>query len=189
MAKISRAGDTLWSVSAFDPRKPVDPDWASKPPAPVLRSGVEPDILDDSPYEHHQGTDQMQWGPEGHGADESVLDFFDNDRPQDYYLGQPNNTGLTSQDLLSISQHNRNIRGSGGRLEGSQGHYVEYHPSSSVNHYYTYNPRHSGDQKPWNLVSTHPWAVRDAIQSRHESFDEAVAQGIRNRKFIDRRVR
>lgn len=54
----------LRSESAFDHRKPIDPDWASRAPKPVLRSGDEGEVLEDSPEAHHHNGDGMTWSPE-----------------------------------------------------------------------------------------------------------------------------
>lgn len=189
MQRISRAGDTLWSVSAFDPRKPVDPDWASRPAKPILRSGDEDLVLREGPWEHHQGEDSMQWSPEGHGAVEYDLD----DEPGSDFDHLPEVDSeqfvqhLPASELNDLFAHRERLKGIGGRLDGSQGHYVEYHPTSSVNHYYTYNPRMMDDAEPWNLVSHH-WALRDPVQSRHQTFSEAVNRAQRNRVIIDRQV-
>jgi hypothetical protein len=178
--RLSRVLDTIWVTSAFDPRRPVDPDWASRAPAPILRSGDEGDIFG-GVYEHNHHSDEMQSSPEGTGA---VDPEFEEEELGD--LPPSDQSEMSAKDLMDLGEHARNVQVTGGRLDGSQGSYVEYHPVSSVNHYYTYNP-HSGDGgHPWNLVSTH-WMAHP-VQSRHRTFMEAVFQANHNRHEIDRRV-
>ena len=190
MQKISRAGDNLWVVSAFDPRKPVDPDWASRPPAPVLRSGDEENIFGDSPHEHHQGEDSMQSSPEGTGAEQPDLDdLFGWDVPEPEYYHSLRHD-VPAEDLADIYRYRRLLRGpesDGGNLEGSDpaGPMVQNYPRSNVNHYYTYNP--AGDvDNPWHLSTTH-WELRDPIISRHPSFVDAVARAHDNKVHLEGR--
>lgn len=187
MQKISRAGDTLWGVSAFDPRKPVDPDWASQDPKPILRSGDEGRIFDDSPQEHHQGTDAMTSSPDSTGADESEFDLGDLEEDRSGVAlpgGEPFATGSRpdppAHDLAAIGTHARRLRGAAGsarlgELVGNdmRGPLAQYNEGSNVAHYYTYNPHDRDGGRPWVVNTTH-WDLREPLSSRAETFEQAV---------------
>lgn len=186
MARISRAGDTLWSVSAFDPRKPVDPDWASRPPKPVLRSGDEGRVFDDAPQEHHQGTDAMSWSTDSVGADESEFDdgYDEPDRSGTALPGgefaPSTRPDVPAHDLEAIGRHARRLRGDGGstpigQLHGNdpRGPMAQYYNDSNVAHYYTYNPHDRDGGRPWVVNTTH-WELREPLSTRAETFEQAA---------------
>ncbi|HEY6019045.1 MAG TPA: hypothetical protein VIY48_03870 [Candidatus Paceibacterota bacterium] len=184
MQKISRAGDTLWSVSAFDPRKPVDEDWMNKPPAPILRSGDEPSVFGESPNEHHHITDAMGWSPESVGAEEPDTEDY-GDSPGTTFLpggevASASRPDVPRHDLEAIGRHARRLRGEGGstrlgELVGSdpRGPMAQYNNGSNVAHYYTYNPHERDQGKPWIVNTTH-WDLSEPLSSRHETFEQAV---------------
>jgi len=186
MQRISRAEDTIWSTAAFDPRKPVDPDWASKDPAPVLRSGDEHSILRDSPAPHGHGSDRMTWTPEGHGSDDDIPGEEYDDDPDDSHRYSVHGD-VSDDDLRAMGNHMMKlVVDRAGKFEGSGGHYVEYPTDSSVSHYYT----HHGDRldldpnKRWSLESTHH-LLRDAPHSYHPTFESAVAQSRNDRSRLE----
>lgn len=177
MQKISRATDTIWSQSAFDPRKPVDPDWASRPPASVLRSGDERDLFMGSPEAHDHSGDAMRWGSED-GPEEDY-------REPDFNGGAiGSDTVVPGGDLRDIGLHQMNlVSGRAGRLDGSNGHYVEYPNGSSVSHYYTYHPLHDSSDR-WSLQSMHS-LLRDSPVSYHPTFRSAITHAPSDRAHLE----
>lgn len=197
MQKISRADDNIWSVSAFDPKKPYSDDWASKAPSPILRSGDEDRIFSGGPHDHHHLSDSMSWSDDSHHpTDEDYhnpeSEHYDpytdpryeegGDIPEDY----PDRS-VPDHDLRSIDLYSRDLSSRGaGRLEGSQGHYVEYPTGSSVSHYYTHDPSQVQNNR-WNLVSIHS-LLRDPIISYHPSFYHAINEASAHRSELESRV-
>lgn len=193
MQRISRAGDTLWSVSAFDPRKPFDPDWASRPPKPILRSGDEESILSDSPWEHNQGTDAMAWSPESTGAEEPLIEPGDyENRSEELELGSGSGSrpDPPDHDLVAIGRHSRRLRGDGGssRIGELVGHdprgpMVQNYHGSNVSHYYTYNPHERDGGKPWVVNTTH-WQLSEPLHSRFATFEQAAIGAKRHKEHL-----
>lgn len=171
MKKISRAGDNIWSTGAFDPRKPVDPDWADRAPSPVLRSGDESRLLEGSPEPHDHTGDAMHWGGD-------TPEPFEPDGQNQYVdFGNSNSADrvVPDHDLVSIGRHGMKlVTDRLGKFEGSQGHYVEYPTGSSVSHYYTYHPSHDHEER-WSLNSHHS-LLRDPITTYHPTFKSAILQ-------------
>lgn len=105
----------LKAESAFDPKKPYDPDWAEREPKPVLRSGDEGNIFNGNPQPHDHYGDGMAWSPDSHGAAGGTYnmpgithpyDEYDDDEerePADYHVV----TGhVDSQDPAEWTEHN-----------------------------------------------------------------------------------
>lgn len=176
MQRISRAVDSVWATAAFDPRKPVDPNWASQAPAPVLRSGDEPQVLSDSPEPHDHTNDTMAWSVDP-PAEEDRDDQFDgpyNEPGYNEYGVENASSPMPDHDLQAIRSHRNSIRARGnGRLEGSDPRMmVQYHNAANVSHYYNYNPSADRD-KPWELTTTH-WQLAEPMVSRHRDFVSAA---------------
>ena len=179
---FSRALDTIWSTAAFDPRKPVDPDWAKKRPSPVLRSGDEYRVLSDLPEEHHQGSDAMDWNQESSGGQDLFNLFGDEEENEDG--SEPSEQYLSDHDLTAIRNHRNGIR-DWGTLEGNDPKsQVQYYNDSNLAHYYTYNP-HGDAEKPWVLNTSH-WKLREPLTSRHRTFEHAAVQSNVDRELLKR---
>lgn len=172
MQKISRATDTVWATAAFDPRKPVDPNWADKPLSPILRSGDEPHVLSDSPEPHDHSSDSMAWS-ETPPAEEDSEPFYPYPEPGYNEYGVENaSVPIPDHDLQAIRSHRNSIR-SDGRLEGNDPRMmVQYHNAVNVSHYYNYNPSVDRD-KPWELTTAH-WQLSEPMVSRHRDFVSAA---------------
>lgn len=186
MQRISRADDNVWVVGAFDPKKPYDPDWASKGPAPVLRSGDEPQIFGDSPPPHNHVGDAMNWDAEV-PTDEDGVWSRGGDEPLSWI---PPNGGVPNHDLMSIMRHRINLhnRGTGlpawGTLDGNdpRGPMVQNYENSNVHHYYTYRPELDAE-RPWQLSTMH-WELHDPMDSSHATFESAVARSVADKRRL-----
>lgn len=188
MQKISRATDTVWATAAFDPRKPVDPDWANKPLSPVLRSGDERRLLRGSPGEHDHSGDAMGWSPDPPTA----ADYADPDSEQyDPYTDPGYHEGgdvfsshdVPAHDLRAMDRHRRDIM-SNGRIEGNDpSMVVQSYGDSNVNHYYNYNPS-DDSQNPWKLTTTH-WSLQDPMESRHPDFESAANEAKNDKNYLE----
>jgi hypothetical protein len=186
VSKISRAGDILWSVSAFDPKKPFDPDWASSAPKPVLRSGDENRVFRDGPDDGWY-SDEMRSSPETTGGMDD-LHFDEPEEPEEFSPGA--RPDVPAHDLEAIGRHIRRLRGGGGstplgELVGNdpRGPMAQYHNNSNVAHYYTYNPHERHEGKPWVLSTTH-WELPESLSSRHETFEQAALGAKRHKDYL-----
>ena len=194
MQRISRADDNVWVVGAFDPKKPYDPDWASKSPAPVLRSGDEPQVFGDSPLPHNHVGDAMNWDAAVPPDDEDGVWSRGGDEPLSW---TPSSNGVSTDvpnyDLTSIMRHRISLqnRGTGlpawGTLDGNdpRGPMVQNYEGSNVHHYYTYRPEHD-PVAPWQLSTMH-WELRDPIDSSHATFESAVARSVADKRRLKER--
>lgn len=190
MQRISRATDTVWTTAAFDPRKPVDPDWASQPLSPILRSGVEPHVLNDSPAPHDHFSDSMGWS----ASPPTAADYANPDSEHYDPYTDPgyredgdafSSHEVPDHDLQAIRNHRDSLRGTG-RIEGNDpGMMVQYYNDSNVNHYYNHNPLRDSD-KPWELTTTH-WQLREPMISRHPDFESAAAGADRDGQILTER--
>lgn len=187
MQRISRADDNVWVVGAFDPKKPYDPDWASKPPAPVLRSGDERDILNGSPDPHDHNGDSMSWTTRG--PEEDGVWSRGGDEPLSWTSSPGNSTDVPDHDLTAIRRHRDSLRGSGGwarwgSLDGDdpRGPMVQNYENSNVHHYYTYKPE-LDDVRPWQLSTMH-WQLNEPIDSAHPTFESAIARSVGDRRRL-----
>lgn len=189
MQKISRADDNVWVVGAFDPKKPYDPDWASKEPAPVLRSGDEQNILGGSPDPHNHISDSMSWTSREPGDDGGVWSRG-GDEPLSWTFHSDNPTDVPDHDLAAIAAHRRNLLNHGtglprwGTLDGThpRGPMVQNYEDSNVHHYYTYKPE-LDDVRPWHLSTMH-WSMNRPLDSTHATFESAVARSVSDKRLL-----
>jgi hypothetical protein len=126
----------------------------------------------------------MNWTPEGHGAEDDLNaeehEEYSPTSSSSSYHGE-----IPDHDMRAIGNHMMNlVTDRAGKLEGSQGHYVEYPTGTSVSHYYTHHGDSLDPGDRWSLQSVHS-LLRDAPHSYHPTFESAVAQSRNDRSRLE----